>query len=73
MLAQNDTQMPQLPMGFSGVRYSKPFGQSLFTKEYKIKDIFADREYYSDELNKFNTSDFSVKKIFDQYMAEVSI
>ena len=44
----------------------------MFVKEQKIVDIFRDEAYYSDELHVFSSDEFSVQKVFEQYMAEVS-
>ena len=34
--------------------------------------MFEVDEYFSDELARYTTNDFTVKKVFDQYMSEVS-
>ena len=64
--------MPQIPVGMIGVRYSRPYGWGLFAKDSRIVDLFGASDYYTDELKRFSDKEFSVEKIFDQYMAEVS-
>ena len=57
--------MPTMPGAFSGVRYTRPYGYSLFVKESKVADTFGIDDYYTDDLKRFDVDDFSVKKIFD--------
>ena len=61
----------------TGTRYAKPWGQWIFNRPRKIKEVFDDHDLFGEESRaanfEFGSDNFSLKTIFDAYFTRVSL